>query len=93
MEGFKRSVYCNKCKINSNRTYAENEYIRELLDSSYQGVKRLFALAYDNTNGITADSHRRYFTDKASAGVMIYYILEQSKETMLRFSKRTTKVF
>ena len=32
------------------------------------------------------------FTGKASANVMIYYILEQSKETMLHFSKGTTKV-
>ena len=29
----------------------ENWYIRELLDSSYQGVKRLFAVAYYNTGG------------------------------------------
>ena len=27
------------------------KYIRELLDSSYQGVKRLFVLAYNNTAG------------------------------------------
>ena len=27
----------------------EEKYIRKLLDSSYQGVKRLFVLAYDNT--------------------------------------------
>ena len=32
------------------------------------------------------------FTGKADAGVMIYYILEQSKETTLQFSKETTKV-
>ena len=30
-----------------------------MLDASYQGVKRLFVLAHDNT--VTADSHRRYF--------------------------------
>ena len=41
-EGFKGSVYWNKCKIISNKTYYENHYIRELLDVSYQGVKRLF---------------------------------------------------
>ena len=35
--------------------------IRELLDSSYRGVKRLFVFAYDNTNGITPSSHKRYF--------------------------------
>ena len=43
------------------RKYSANDGIRELFDSSYQGVKRLFVLAYDNANGITADSHRRYF--------------------------------
>ena len=32
-----------------------------MLDSSYQGVKRLFVLAYDNASGIKYDSHRRYF--------------------------------
>ena len=63
-EGFKRLVYRNKYKIISNRTYDENDDIRELLDSSYQGVKRLFALAYRDQGGanrVTADSHRRYF--------------------------------
>ena len=32
------------------------------------------------------------FTGKASVDVMIYYILEQSKETILEFVKGTTKV-
>ena len=32
-----------------------------MFDSSYQGVKRLFVLAYDNVYGITAYSHRIYF--------------------------------
>ena len=32
-----------------------------MLDSSYQGVKRLFVLAYDNANGVTPNSHKRYF--------------------------------
>ena len=32
------------------------------------------------------------FTGTASAAVIIYYILEQSKETILEFSKGTTKV-
>ena len=37
-EGFKRSVYWNKYKIILNKTYDENDYIRELLDASSQGV-------------------------------------------------------
>ena len=36
-------------------------YIREFLHSSYQGVKRLFVLAYENANGVTPNSHKRYF--------------------------------
>ena len=62
-EGFKRSVYWNKYKGILNKIYNQNNSIRELLDSSYQGVKRLFILAYDNTgdNPVTANSHRRYF--------------------------------
>ena len=32
------------------------------------------------------------FTGKASEDVMAFYILEQSKETILQFSKRTTNV-
>ena len=33
------------------------------------------------------------FTGVASDAVIIYYILDQSKETVLEFSKGTTKVF
>ena len=32
------------------------------------------------------------FTGKASGDIVIYYILEQSKETILKFSKETTNV-
>ena len=62
-EGFKRSVYWNKYKVIPNKIYNRNNDIRELLDASYQGAKRLLVLAYDNTdaNRVTADSHRRYF--------------------------------
>ena len=68
-EGFKRPVYWNKCKVTDNKVVeiaAENgeKYIRELLDSSYQGVKRLFVLAYNNTAGndqVSFDSYTKYF--------------------------------
>ena len=177
-EGFKRSIYWNKCKVIPSKIYNEDQYIRELLDASYQGVERLFILAYSNDNAdwVTVDSHQKYFlprikvennnieidgrnfyehpindlikhydevrkvstgqgddytigclldfayfvknyrliaadlskqkvldadskaiqqiifTGKASADVMVYYILKQSKETILQFSKGTTKV-
>ena len=62
-EGFKRPVYWNKYEVIPNRKYDENDYIRELLDSSYPGVKIFFVLAYRNcssANRVAADSHRRY---------------------------------
>ena len=68
-EGFKRPVYWNKYKVIDNKVVeiaANNgeKYIRELLDSSYQGVKRLFVLVYDNTAGndqVSIDSFKKYF--------------------------------
>ena len=52
-KGFKRPVYWNKYKMIDNKlveiTDADGEkYISKMLDSSYQGVKELFVLAYDN---------------------------------------------
>ena len=54
--------------LNSNKIVEidainEEKYIRELLDSSCQGVKRLFVLAYDNTAGnnqVSVDSYKKY---------------------------------
>ena len=68
-EGFKRPVYWNKYKVIDNKRIdiaANNDekYIGELLDSSYQGVKRLFVLAYNNKEGdnkISIDSFKKYF--------------------------------
>ena len=68
-KGFKRSIYWNKYKVIDNilvqiATANEEKYIRELLDSSYQGVKRLFVLAYNNTAGnnqVSVDSYKKYF--------------------------------
>ena len=45
-KGFKRSIYWNKYKVIDNTVVEiaannEEKYIRELLDSSYQGFKRL----------------------------------------------------
>ena len=68
-EGFNRPVYRNKYKVIDNKVVEitddnTEQYIRELLDSSYQGVKRLFVLAYDNTAGneqFSDDSFEKYF--------------------------------
>ena len=68
-EGSGRSIYWNEYKVTPNKIIeiaANNDikYIRELLDSSCQGVNRLFVLAYDNAAGnnqVSADSYKKYF--------------------------------
>ena len=47
------------------------ERIRELLDSSYQGVMKLFVLAYDNkagNNQVAVDSFKKYFLPGVKIG-------------------------
>ena len=49
-------IFWNKYKVIPNKIVEiaaddSQYYIRELLDSSWQGVKRLFVFAYDNTAG------------------------------------------
>ena len=41
----------------------KKKYIRELLDSSWQGVKRLFVLAYNKKGNdqVSVDSYKKYF--------------------------------
>ena len=68
-EGFKRPICLNEYKVTPYNIIEiadanEEKYIRELLDSSCQGVKRLFVLAYDNTAGnnqVSDDSYKTYF--------------------------------
>ena len=61
-KGFKRPVYWNKYKVTPNINYAANDYIREQLDVSFQGIKRLFVLIYADVNNVTTEnSYRRHF--------------------------------
>ena len=55
----------------------------------------LIAADLSKQNALDADSRaiqQIVFTGKANADVMVYYVLEQSKETILQFSKGATKV-
>ena len=62
---------------------------------------RLIAVDLSKQKALDADSRavqKIIFTGKIKAAadntrVIIYYILEQSKETMLKFSKAATQVF
>ena len=59
-EEFKGSLYWNKYKV-IFRNY-NDDYIRERIDASFQGVNKLFVLPYGSGNNITDEnSYRRYF--------------------------------
>ena len=69
-EGFKRPIYWNKYKVIPNKIIniainGREYHLRELLDWSWQGVKRLFVLAYNNSTGddgqVSIDSMEKYF--------------------------------
>ena len=60
-EGFKRSVYWNEYKVIPEKRYNANDNIRILIDPSWQGMNRLFVLAYLNDNTSIVNSHRKYF--------------------------------
>ena len=72
-EGFKRSVQWNEYKVKHEKENANNTFSR-LLDASFQGVNRLFVLAFnnvfttttagvvnDNVNKVKRDSYRKYY--------------------------------
>ena len=66
-DGFKRSVYWNNYQTISARVINNNTNIYELLSASFQGVKRLFALAYDATDHDEAGikDNEKYFLPRA----------------------------
>ena len=69
--GFKRTFNWNKCE-SSVKTSAQNRYLNYLINSSFQGVNRLFVLSFGNENGRT--SHSTYYLPKVEIkdyGIMI----------------------
>ena len=68
-----------------------------LLDFAYfEKIYRLIAADLSKQKALDADPkaiQQIIFTGKTDTQISVYYILEQSKETMSEFSKGTTKVF
>ena len=63
--------------------------------ADFKKTYRLISVDLSKQKALDPDStaiQQIIFNGKASACVMIYYILEQSKETILEFPKGTTKV-
>ena len=70
-EGFKRSVYWNEYKSRIETKEADASHLKRFpLDASFQGVNRLFVLAFENTengnNKVERDSHRKYFLPRVN---------------------------
>ena len=72
-EGFKRSVYWNeyksKTETDEDADEADANNLKKIsLDALFQGVNRLFVIAFDNTNNgnnkFQRDSHRKYFVPR-----------------------------
>ena len=59
---FKRTINWNKYE-SSPKTYAQNRYLNQLINPSFQGVNRLFVLSFKNENDRT--SHSTYYLPKA----------------------------
>ena len=59
--GFKRGIIWNKYQ-SDRKTYAQNRYLNRLVDPSFQGVNRLFALSFEAENG--RKSHSNYYLPK-----------------------------
>ena len=75
----KDSVYWNKYKTIPNKNEVGTN-LRGLLDLSYQGVKRLFVLAYDNTEGdnqVSGDSHQKIFSSKSKCKVTTLKLMKK----------------
>ena len=74
-DGFNRPVYCKKYQTKiEKRNLDNNNLTRFPLDASFQGVRRLFVLDFNNTEGtipnnpinntanrLERNSHRKYF--------------------------------
>ena len=68
-DGFKRPVYWNECQTKAETRNSDDHNLKIfLLDASFQGVRRLFVLAFDNTDNdakkFERNSHRKYFLQR-----------------------------
>ena len=62
-KGFQRSIYWNKYKTKEQNDDGDNNVFKYInLDPSFQGVTRLFAMAYSRVaNEATRDGRRKYY--------------------------------
>ena len=56
--GFRRTINWKKSQSDP-KTYAQNRYLNQLANPSFQGVNRLFVLSFENEDNRT--SHSNYY--------------------------------
>ena len=59
--GFKRTINWNQYQSDP-KTYAQKKYLNHLVNSSFQGINRLFVLSFENEDDRT--SHANYYLSK-----------------------------
>ena len=82
-DGFNRPVYWNEYQTKiETRNLDNNNLTRFPLDASFQGVRRLFVLVFDNTeNGakkVERNSHTKYFLPRVN--ITNYNVLIDGKD-------------
>ena len=81
-ERFKKPVYWNEHKSKIETKEGNNQTLARFpLDASFQGVNRLFVLAFNNDNNdanrVQKDSHRKYFLPRVD--ITNYNVLIDSR--------------
>ena len=86
--GFKRVINWNKYSSRP-ALLAQNPNLNYLIEPSFQGVNRLFVLAFENADDDPKAIQQINFTANLdSAGdTRVYFVLEESKETKLNFAQ------
>ena len=69
-EGFKRPIYWNEYQRKIKKDLDNNDFKRFPLDATFQGVKRLFDLAFNNTGNnakkVEKNSHTKHFLPRVN---------------------------
>ena len=80
---FKRSIYWNSYETRPAKVIEQGKNIYELLNASFQGVKRLFVLAYTIAAGDDADQEagiktiKSIFSQKERLKITTYWLMEE----------------
>ena len=93
-EGFKKSVYWNEYKSKvETKNLDNNNVTRFPLDASFQGVNRLFVLAYnkthDNADQVERNSHKKCFLPRVN--ITDYNVLIDGRNFMINQSMIKSK--